>query len=1036
MLFLAAALPGQADIEDRAWVFSEAGNALGWSARGYFSATGVVAGYWWGETSGTLSYLLSADYLGIPAQPNQYLQVKMRLRLTTSPTDRFGETDAKIYFGTNANPAQSEDRMIPFKTFGNGAWKVYNVRAGNHAQWTGTIRRLRIDPLAKSGARVEIAWIKIMRDTDQPVFCAENRWTYSDGQTTNDSTPTLHVMHYYDLVSGIQRAEFYHRPGTSTSEADWVLDGTDSDAADGGYQHTYSTLQDGTYDLAVKVYDNSGNAGWWTDGDDRWIDDLRIDSGLGTSIEVDAASVTASVPKAIFGNNILWYQWSDKYNASTGRLTDTLENLIQTMGITSLRYATGDTFYWKLSIGPLDQRPSMYDHDPTNWRGPAKFGLDECLRWCEARGIEPLMTIRFRWPGGPPAPTFDEPNPYPQALADAVDLVEYCNSPNDGSNPNGGTDWAAVRAANGRPEPYNVKLFEIGNEPWGYDIYGSPGLYGFDGPSEYSVWFLKYIEGMTAVDPSIKVSVTSQTPCQLDFDPASTDWARLVYEQTGSYVDYAQIHPYLPYSAWQTDLVKLYDETMATPKALDDVLGTHRSTIRLAAPEKAGTMKVRLTEWNINYNWIYDPSQGRINTYHSKTLKAAIATADAFRVFVESGDFVESAQFWSLYKNGPWSCIPGDTTLVYPVYHVFRIFNRHFGDNLLQSKVIGSPTFDYVWSPGSILKSQRDLAYLTAIAGKSADGSALYLVVVNKDRLTAHSSTVNLANFLGTPSGYLAAEIWELNGPSVDDYSDLSTVKITESSATYPQTFTYSFPAHSVTSFKFVETARPVETAGALKAVEDGTLAQVADKVVTAVFQPNVVYVEEQDRSSGIRVVADSVSVSEGELVTVTGRMRTNSDGERYLKATSITPNGTESAVSVALINQAIGGSDWEYDPSTGTGQRGVMDERIDWNGESWVPTPVYASGLNNIGLLVTTCGRVSAKGSDYLYVDDGSYLRDGTQTEGQDNFGVRVICDPADYEVGDYLVVTGISSCFQAPSGLARRILTRGAGDVLKVYP
>src|SRR5699024_734813 len=41
--------------------------------------------------------------------------------------------------------------------------------------------------------------------------------------------------------------------------------------------------------------------------------------------------------------------------------------------------------------------------------------------------------------------------------------IEYLNA-EVGSNPNGGTAWAEVRAANGHEEPYNVRYFEIGNE--------------------------------------------------------------------------------------------------------------------------------------------------------------------------------------------------------------------------------------------------------------------------------------------------------------------------------------------------------------------------------------------------------------------------------------------------------------------------------------------------------------------------------------------------------------------------------------------
>ena len=42
-------------------------------------------------------------------------------------------------------------------------------------------------------------------------------------------------------------------------------------------------------------------------------------------------------------------------------------------------------------------------------------------------------------------------------IDDILDLIEYCN----GST---ATTWGAKRAANGHPDPYNLKYIEIGNE--------------------------------------------------------------------------------------------------------------------------------------------------------------------------------------------------------------------------------------------------------------------------------------------------------------------------------------------------------------------------------------------------------------------------------------------------------------------------------------------------------------------------------------------------------------------------------------------
>ena len=51
----------------------------------------------------------------------------------------------------------------------------------------------------------------------------------------------------------------------------------------------------------------------------------------------------------------------------------------------------------------------------------------------------------------------------------AADWVEYMNA-EVGANPNGGKDWAAVRAANGHPRPYGITHWEIGNESGGRDL--------------------------------------------------------------------------------------------------------------------------------------------------------------------------------------------------------------------------------------------------------------------------------------------------------------------------------------------------------------------------------------------------------------------------------------------------------------------------------------------------------------------------------------------------------------------------------------
>lgn len=200
---------------------------------------------------------------------------------------------------------------------------------------------------------------------------------------------------------------------------------------------------------------------------------------------------------------------------------------------------------------------------------------------------------------------------------------------------------------------------------------------------------------------------------------------------------------------------------------------------------------------------------------------------------------------------------------------------------------------------------------------------------------------------------------------------------------------------------------------GDAKELADGQLARVNSLIVTA-GTPEIggaFYAETDDRFAGIRIATDR-TVHEGDLVAIAGVLATD-EGERQIIGSdvSIISSSNPLPPPLGMRNRTLGG--WSLGP--------------------YAPG-VWFSGLNNIGLLITAWGRVNQIGDGYLYINDGSALRDGTLTGTEENIGVRVICDPTDYDTGDYLIVTGISSCFETPSGLARRILTRRPSDIHKI--
>ncbi len=203
-----------------------------------------------------------------------------------------------------------------------------------------------------------------------------------------------------------------------------------------------------------------------------------------------------------------------------------------------------------------------------------------------------------------------------------------------------------------------------------------------------------------------------------------------------------------------------------------------------------------------------------------------------------------------------------------------------------------------------------------------------------------------------------------------------------------------------------------------MKKLPNGSNVAMYQAVVTAVPATSRFYIEADDRSCGIMIYKSGHKATVGSRVTVFGTLGTSSSGEKWITATSITDVGSGAIQPIMLSNRDVGGSDWCYNASTGTGQKGVRQYQIiDGNPTS---ATADAPGLNNIGMLITTSGKVTYSTTGYFYIDDGSGFADNS---GQ--IGIKVLgsvpqpdpLPPGWTPVGHFVTVTGISSCFKAAS-------------------
>lgn len=158
-------------------------------------------------------------------------------------------------------------------------------------------------------------------------------------------------------------------------------------------------------------------------------------------------------------------------------------------------------------------------------------------------------------------------------------------------------------------------------------------------------------------------------------------------------------------------------------------------------------------------------------------------------------------------------------------------------------------------------------------------------------------------------------------------------------------------------------------------------------------------YIEDEDGSAGI-LVYGFAGGERAACATPEGVIFTDVTGERavMLPPGSMVPHTTPQRTPspVLMPNRCVGGGDFRYDPVTGNGQKGI----------------VGCCGLNNIGLLVKTTGKVKWVSGNMFGINDGSGM-------GASGLGLMVYCgfmptqDQTDMPwVGDYVSVVGISTC------------------------
>jgi len=323
------------------------------------------------------------------------------------------------------------------------------------------------------------------------------------------------------------------------------------------------------------------------------------------TVQVDEASMTTASGQAL------------------GGFRPDIFNTVKQLHPTCLRWPGGGyvaQYDWRWGVGPQETR-RRWDHWMWMDYDQNCFGTDEFLRFCREINTEPVMVVSVAFER--PAEEFDE------IMENALNWLRYCNEP-------ASTEWGAKRAANGHPEPYNVKYWEIDNEMWEMGI------------ERYEECVRRYSVEMRKIDPSIKIIACGGFQEDNDF-----------INRSGNYFDYLSLHHYEQQNGWQTgveNLAKMYDRYAVT-----------------IANSPNPNIKLFISEWNLNsQDWRTGLfAGGFLNMCESKDVVAMGAAA----LFIRRTD---SPDWDNAFINFDYKDV-----YVAPNYQVTDLWYDHFSRYLI-----------------------------------------------------------------------------------------------------------------------------------------------------------------------------------------------------------------------------------------------------------------------------------------------------------------------------------------------------------------
>jgi alpha-N-arabinofuranosidase len=432
------------------------------------------------------------------------------------------------------------------------------------------------------------------------------------------------------------------------------------------------------------------------------------------NVMVDAAKPGAIINKNIYGQFAehlgtgiyggMWVGPESKIPNIKGWRKDVVAAL-KNLRVPVVRWPGGcfaDEYYWRDGIGPRDKRPVMVN---TNWGGVEDnnaVGTHEFFDLIELIGAEAYVNGNV----GTGSPR------------EAADWIEYMTA-------DGNSTLAQLRAKNGRPKPFKVAFFGIGNENWGCG--------GNMTPEHFANLYNHHATFVRTKEEHMPKLIAAGG---LDGDVAWTDHLSRNLRANASAIS---LHYYtVPGRGGKNKGSATGFGEDHWISALKDALHMDELIIRNVAKLEQNDPTKKLTlvvdEWG---TW-YDPTPGTNPKFlqQQNSLRDALVAALHFHIFHAHADSVSMTNIAQMVNVLQAMILAeGDKMVLTPTYHAFKMYMPFQDATSLPVRLDNNPQYTL----GGV-----GIPAVSASAARGKDGK-LYLSLVNMNPKEAMDVSVDVA---------------------------------------------------------------------------------------------------------------------------------------------------------------------------------------------------------------------------------------------------------------------------------------------------